>query len=132
MDLTGTSYNSSESTLKDLRDLSLSEPTMDEDITAATVTMAQQSQSLQQEFSLLNRDIPNISVDQVGHRHCKLTSGICLCDVIVDSRGWNIETHARKPAGDAEAEWEAETGICQWSTSTFGSSSGCVALEMLE
>ena len=88
VDLTGTSYNSSESTLKDLRDLSLSEPTMDEDITAASVTMAQQSQSLQQEFSLLNRDIPNISVDQVGHRHCKLTSGICICDVGDDSRGW--------------------------------------------
>ena len=74
VDLTGTSYNSSESTLKDLRDLSLSEPTVDEDITVATVTMAQQSQSLLQEFSLLSRDISNISVDQVSPSPCQVSS----------------------------------------------------------
>ena len=29
-------------------------------------------------------------------------------------------------------EWEAQTGMCQWSTSTFDSSRGCTALDMPE
>ena len=29
-------------------------------------------------------------------------------------------------------EWEAQTGLCQWSTSTFDSSRGCTALDMPE
>ncbi|XP_070188764.1 GATOR2 complex protein WDR59-like isoform X3 [Littorina saxatilis] len=77
VDLTGTSYNSSESTLKDLRDLSLSEPTMEDEmeISVATVTMAQQARSLQQEFSQLNTDIPNITLDQMDpvSRTCRVT-----------------------------------------------------------
>ena len=29
-------------------------------------------------------------------------------------------------------KWEAQTGMCQWSTSTFQNSCGCTALDMLE
>ena len=31
-----------------------------------------------------------------------------------------------------KVEWEAQTGMCQWSTSTFENSTGCTALDMPE
>ena len=31
-----------------------------------------------------------------------------------------------------KVEWEAQTGMCQWSTSTFENSCGCTALDILE
>ena len=31
-----------------------------------------------------------------------------------------------------KVEWEAQTGMCRWSTSTFEISCGCTALDMLE
>nr|KAG5712261.1 hypothetical protein BaRGS_014611 [Batillaria attramentaria] len=70
LDLTGTSYNSSESTLKELRDLTISETGVLEEelsITSATTIMAQQPQTLQQEFSLVNKNIPNIIIDERRH-----------------------------------------------------------------
>ena len=69
-DLTGTSYNSSESTLKDLRDLTLGDPTLDEELgltmaTTAGVGVTQQTQSLQHELNSL-RNLPSVTWDQVS------------------------------------------------------------------
>ncbi|PVD21064.1 hypothetical protein C0Q70_19230 [Pomacea canaliculata] len=70
LDLTGSSYNSSESTIKDLRELSQSEsgPLEEDQGVKTTTVMAQQPYSLQQEFNLMNKNIPNITIDEDERR----------------------------------------------------------------
>ncbi|XP_076470516.1 GATOR2 complex protein WDR59-like isoform X3 [Babylonia areolata] len=90
VDLTGTSYNSSESTLKDLRDLTLGESTVDEDLGLGMAAggggggnLVQQS--LQWEFNSL-RTIPNVTYDQMDHvnRMCRVTGVATNHKVVVE------------------------------------------------
>lgn len=66
IELASTSYNSSESTVKDFREFAESTKLEEEiSITMATIPMEHQPQTLQQEFSLINKNIPNITIDEV-------------------------------------------------------------------
>ena len=70
----------------------------------------------------------NIQLNEVE----AITHALCW----IASRGDSQPTHAIILTDSVsllqKVEWEAQTGICQWSTSTFGNSCGCTALDMLE